>query len=221
MLNNIIVALDQMTDKEALKFIEENKDFKFYKVGLELYLRYGRNFLNEITKISDAEIFLDLKLHDIPRTVAKSIESLASLPLAFLTLHSTGGIEMMKLAEKYKREFLPETKLLGVSILTSLDHLDAKELFGLDNFDITRLVRTMELAEIGGMVCSGQDLDQFQTNLIKVCPGIRFEDEISHDQKRVLTPKEAFLKGADYLVMGRSLTQAKDLKLRIQQLSDI
>lgn len=224
-----MVAIDNMPKEQALAFIESlPSELPLVKIGLEQYLGLGRDFVTEVYERYQKEVFLDLKLHDIPNTVAKAMTSLKGLPIKFLTVHLSGGSAMLKAAQEVKDEHFPNLNILGVSYLTSLDQKDLKELFNYQESEIeSAFHRFFDLAEetkTQGVVCSAFEAKLVgERNLLKVCPGIRFQDEIGttsvNDQKRVMSPQQAFDNGADYLVMGRSLTQAKNLSARIQELN--
>ncbi len=217
-LDRTIIALDNITSIDNINnFIyKTNKSFKTAKIGLELFCLYGPNIVKNINKQFDIDIFLDLKLHDIPNTISSSIKSLQGLPIKFLTLHLDGGSSMIKAAMKSSKEYLPNTKIIGVSILTSLE-------FNEDKFK--RLVKIAKNENIDGIVCSVHELALLRedNNLIKICPGIRFNDQLNErtDQIRIATPEDAILNNADYLVIGRSLTTSKNLEKRIKELSNI
>ena len=231
-LDQTIVALDNMNAEEAISFLTENaKHFKTVKIGLELFCAYGPEIIHEITEEFDIGLFLDLKLHDIPNTVAKAIHSLKGFPIDFLTLHLCGGRKMIAQAIEAAQVSLPQTTLLGVSYLTSLGDPDFSELWDLKKDQVPlAFSRLFQLAcdlKLGGVVCSPHELALVQKieqkknhQFCKVCPGIRFEDEINvgetGDQTRVLSPQMAIESGADYIVMGRSLTQAKNLSQRLR-----
>ena len=227
----VIVALDQMALDDIHSFLSANKnDIHTIKIGLELFLRHGNDVVHLLKREYQKKIFLDLKLHDIPKTVEKAIESLQGLPIDFLTVHLGGGLEMLKSAKKAKEAFLPKTKLLGVSFLTSLSANDLECIYGislLHNHDaFKRLFQLANESNIEGVVCSPLELVLLKSNfpnLLAVTPGIRFSDEVSsqevQDQKRVLTPQEAIKNGADFLVIGRSLTQSIDAKKRFADLN--
>jgi orotidine-5'-phosphate decarboxylase len=233
-LGKTIVALDGMNEKEVFDFLERPENtLPTVKLGLELFCRLGPNFVRELHARTGKDIFLDLKLHDIPNTVASSIRALAGLPVKFLTLHLSGGEEMLKAAVAEAKKSLPTTTLLGVSYLTSLGESDLKDMWEIESGDNARAFeRLFALAFRSGMpgiVCSAHELElvrsleqRFGRALVKVCPGIRFDNEIAsgslQDQKRVLSPKKALSLGADYLVMGRPLTKAQDLGARIAEL---
>ena len=163
-------------------------------------------------------------MHDIPTTVQMAIKSLKSLPLTFLTVHIGGGEEMLKYALSEVRSSLPETKILGVSFLTCLSEMDLLHIYGIKNPPeaFERLFRLASNCQLDGVICSPYEIEQVKAinpNLLAITPGIRFSDESALDQKRVASPKEAFQLGADYIVMGRSLTKAKSLADRLDQLS--
>ena len=223
-LNRIFVALDGMTDREACTFVERHPEFTHYKVGLELYLRYGRPLIQHLLTAYHIQLFLDLKLHDIPETVAKAMQSLTGLDLHFLTLHLAGGEAMAKRAVQVARDHFPHLQLLGVSYLTSLSEKERPQIFGPGEFAITTLAAKADQWGVGGLVCAATDLPQLQAiQSLKVCPGIRFAkyEDAPDDHKRVATPQTALREGADYLVLGRSLTQCLDLPNRINYLRQI
>lgn len=231
-----MVALDNMDRPTMEKFLGTlPKECPWVKVGLEQYLAHGRELVEFIHEKYQKDIFLDLKLHDIPNTVAKALRSLKDLPIRFVTVHLSGGEAMLKAVQEVRNEVMPQVDILGVSFLTSLDQQDLHGLFGFEDAKETqegfkRLFKLALKTGTQGIVCSPFELEVVKAcekdankSLIKVTPGIRFQDEIQGgglgDQKRVLHPHEAFEKGSDYLVMGRSLTKAKDLKARIEELN--
>lgn len=225
-LDKTIVAIDQMTLEEAHLYLEKHKgQYKTIKIGLELFCAYGSKMIKEFALDLKLNLFLDLKLHDIPNTVKKSIEALKGLPLNFLTVHLSGGRAMLEEANKAAFIHLPGCQILGVSLLTSLDHQDTFEIWGMDEKERQKqFVRLFELAahaKVPGLILPAMALpmalaiEQKEGRaFVKVCPGIRFSEEIEaskvQDQKNALTPKKAFELGADYLVIGRSLTQASE-----------
>ncbi|WP_127717644.1 orotidine-5'-phosphate decarboxylase [Halobacteriovorax sp. HLS] len=227
----VFVALDNMTKEEIFTFLDSaNGRIKNIKIGLELFNKYGPQIVNELCERYPTKIFLDIKLHDIPNTVSKAILSLAGLPIDYLTIHISGGQKMLEEALKARDEAIPNCKLLGVSILTSLDQEDLKLIWGVDdiNKSFIRLFEIAHQSKIDGVICSANELKalrSFDNSLIAVCPGIRFEDEISSgdisDQKRVLSPQKAIKEGVDFLVIGRSLTKASSLKDRLDQLENM
>ncbi len=236
--NNIAVALDNFDRERALQFVRETKhDLGFYKVGLELFLRYGKNLIEEIAK-EDVNIFLDLKLHDIPNTVAKSIQSLDGLNIQYLTVHLGGGPSMLSMALDYRDRYLPRTKILGVSYLTSMNEAELKQVYNFKNQEqiqagFENYFQMASELKIDGVVHSGLELSMANKySFISVCPGIRFEDEVKsnlvQDQKRVVTPQMALQESSKskniILVIGRSLTSPEQGHLfqqRIETLKNI
>ena len=233
-LDNVFLALDHMDKKTAEELLSFKKySIKKVKVGLELFYRYGSDWIRKIHGEYGVSIFLDLKLHDIPETVVGSIRSLRELPISFLSIHLSSGTKALK---RSLEETPSHITLLGVSHLTSLDESDLQKVWDVDSSTIkqsyTGLFNLGIEAGLSGMVLSGAELpllkkleQKSSTSLIKVCPGIRFPDEITagniQDQKKVFSPSEAITNGADYLVIGRSLTSAKDFSARIDQLKSL
>ncbi|WP_372654489.1 orotidine-5'-phosphate decarboxylase [Halobacteriovorax sp.] len=230
-MDKVYVALDNMTKEDIFNFLDKtNNELKCIKIGLELFNRYGRELILEIYDKYKLNIFLDLKLHDIPNTVSKSIRSLENLPISFLTIHISGGQSMLEASVSARDQYLPKCKLLGVSVLTSLDENDMENIWGITDskFLFSNLFLLANKSKIDGVVCSANELDilnELDLNLISMCPGIRFEDEIKSanlgDQKRVLSPTEAFMAKATYLVIGRSITESTSLTERISQLKNM
>ncbi len=227
-LDRVIVALDQMSLDEIDLFLKKKEnDLPFVKIGLELFVKYGPDLVHKIHREYKKKIFLDLKLHDIPVTVAKSIASLKNLPIDFLTVHLSGGEAMLKAAMAEAKKSIPQCKILGVSFLTSLEAQDLETLFGIHNTEeaFLRLFKVASVSGIDGIVSSPHEVTLLKTHfphLLSVTPGIRFRDEIEgaliQDQKRVMDPTEAFDIGADFLVMGRSLTKSQNLHERLNML---
>lgn len=225
----VIVALDNMDKQQCFTFLSSmSDDLKVVKIGLEMFNRYGPDFVQEVFQTYNKRIFLDLKLHDIPNTVAKSLYALKDLPIDFLTVHLTGGRAMLEKCQEVRNEVMPNLTILGVSYLTSLGKEDFAEIYNVrENQIVDQFHALFTLAQetkTQGVVCSAHELEIVKNyDLLTVCPGIRFSDEIhggqSNDQKRVLPPELAFQAGADYLVMGRSLTQAQSLDARVKQLN--
>ncbi|MGB9905932.1 MAG: orotidine-5'-phosphate decarboxylase [Candidatus Saccharicenans sp.] len=214
----IIIALDVKNREEARSVLESLPEARIFKVGLELYTAEGPAML-ELVKGYGKEVFLDLKLHDIPNTVAGAVSSAVRHGVSMLTLHTCGGREMMKKAveaakETAARENKPLPLILGVTVLTSLKDSDLQEIgFSSDSKNqVLRLARLAVEAGIEGLVCSPQELEPLRADLggkIKIItPGIRPSWTEAQDQKRIMTPGEALQKGADFLVIGRPITKA-------------
>lgn len=218
MARKIIIALDVNSREEARSVLESLPEARIFKVGLELYTAEGPAMLDLVKEYSK-EVFLDLKLHDIPNTVAGAVRSAVHHGVSMLTIHTSGGREMMKRAVEVARETAvkgnkPLPLILGVTILTSLKDSDLEEIgFSSDSRNqVLRLARLAVEAGIEGIVCSPQELEPLRTSLgekIKIItPGIRPAWAKVQDQKRIMTPGEAIKKGSDFLVIGRPITRA-------------
>lgn len=217
-LEQIYVALDQMNQEEIQTFLNRSKNkIKSIKIGLELYLKYGPALIYELKKNYHLNIFLDLKLHDIPTTVHQAISSLKDLPLDLLTIHLSGGEAMLKAAHSARQNFLPQTKLLGVSFLTSLTTQDTQKIFSIELNDMaySKLFQLALENNIDGIVHSPLEKNLVEkkfSKLFSVTPGIRFKREIIlenniEDQKRIMAIEDIHLLSKDFLVIGRSLTK--------------
>ena len=214
----IIIALDVQTKEEGLALVGRLKDARTFKVGLELFTAEGPALFRKL-KALRKDIFLDLKLHDIPNTVAGAVRSAFKHGVRMMTIHTSGGREMMaKAAEAAKAAAEagqgPRPLLLGVTVLTSLKGDDLEEVgMGSDvASQVLRLAGLAKAAGLDGVVCSPQEIEvlrrEYGPGLIIVTPGIRPVWAAAQDQKRIMTPAEAVAKGADYLVIGRPITGA-------------
>ncbi|WP_353683699.1 orotidine-5'-phosphate decarboxylase [Thermodesulfovibrio sp. 3907-1M] len=215
----IIVALDFSKKEDALKIVDELEGLiNFYKVGLELFLSEGAQIL-KILKNKGKKVFLDLKFHDIPNTVYKAVKSVLQYEIDMFTVHASGGIEMMQRAvmavkEYSYRENIPPPKILGVTVLTSLNDEELTQVF---SSPVAREVLAKNLAlkakqaELDGVVSAVSSVKTIKElcgkDFTVVTPGIRLKDANFHDQKIVATPYEAFCEGADYIVIGRAITE--------------
>jgi len=218
--NKIFVACDTINISKIKKIIKETQNTKLkvgYKFGLEfLNSKYGRNFLS---KIKNKIIFADLKIHDIPNTCASAVKAVKDLNINYLTIHISAGLEALKAAKKVSGSI----RLVGVSILTSLDNKELKEI-GF-NKDVKKLVlhqaRLAKKARLDAIVCSAHEVKIVKKVFKKeiITPGIRFNTK-ADDQKRVLTPNQAFKNGADWLVIGRSITGQGNIKKNMIKLID-
>jgi len=189
-------------------------DADFYKVGFELFTRGGPQVVNELVS-RGKRVFLDLKLHDIPNTVARSVTAASDLGVDLLTLHASGGPRMMEAAAAARSGSL---KLLAVTILTSLTSEEIasvwdREICSMDD-DVARLAMMSKEAGVDGIVASALEVNQVRqqvgADFLIVTPGIRPAGAASGDQNRVATPAEAVQNGSDYLVIGRPITQSSD-----------
>jgi orotidine-5'-phosphate decarboxylase len=211
--DRLIVALDFPDTRAALALVDRlHGATHWFKVGLELYIAEGNSLVAEL-KRRGYSIFLDLKLHDIPNTVASAVRAATHLGIDMLTVHAAGGPEMMSAAVGAAESRL---SLLAVTVLTSMDaaQLEAIGVTGTPAAQVERLA-TMALAcGVGGLVCSPNEVaslrKQFGSGPLLVIPGIRPEGAEIGDQRRVATPAAAIASGASYLVVGRPITRAVD-----------
>lgn len=221
MRNPIIVALDLPTMEEALKMVEQVAPaVGGFKIGSELFTSAGPEIVRRIRE-KGAPVFLDLKFHDIPNTVSKAVAAAVKLDVQMLTVHTSGGSEMLKAAEQVAQESAwrlghAPPLVLGVTILTSLDTQALSEI-GFDP-NVTRQVRRLaniaNKAGLRGLVCSPREVSELRQILPAstqlVTPGIRSESDPADDQKRTLTPREAISLGANWLVIGRPIYAAEN-----------
>ena len=216
-MSDVIIACDFSSKEETLKFLDQFKEEKpFVKIGMELLYAEGGEIVKEIKKRGH-KIFLDLKLCDIPNTVYKAMKNIASLGVDMTNVHAFGSIEMMKAAKKAINEVNPETKLIAVTVLTSSDQnvLDNELMIdGNINDVILKYASNTKEAGLDGVVCSPLESkiikEKCGEDFLTVTPGIRFADDAKGDQKRVTTPAMAKEIGSSYIVVGRSITGAKD-----------
>ncbi|ADE53461.1 orotidine-5'-phosphate decarboxylase [Coraliomargarita akajimensis] len=212
----LILALDLETREEALAMLDRLGDsLEWVKIGLQLFTAYGPEFVREIAD-KGYKIFLDLKLHDIPNTVAKAVQSISALPVQMLTLHASGGAEMVEWANKARNEHAPELTLLSVTVLTSMNEAQLRSL----NVQSSPEAQVINLADIAlgagsqGLVCSSLELSplraRFGSDPVIVTPGIRPAGSAADEQKRIMTPKAAALAGSNYIVVGRPILRAED-----------
>jgi orotidine-5'-phosphate decarboxylase len=216
---DLILALDVPTREQAAPILRQLRgSLRWVKIGLQMFTAYGPDYVRAIAD-DGFNVFLDLKLHDIPNTVGKAIESLAPLPIGMLTLHTGGGREMLVAAKDAQQATKPDLLLLGVTVLTSLDMIGLREVGVTDTPDVqvARLAHLAIDSGLNGLVCSPLEVKALRTNLqipreVKlVTPGIRpANDPTSDDQKRVMSPAEAASAGASYIVVGRPILKAKD-----------
>ncbi|SFJ62783.1 orotidine-5'-phosphate decarboxylase [Thermoflavimicrobium dichotomicum] len=214
----IIIALDYPNAREAEALLShwEGKEKPFIKVGYQLFYRVGPEWVIK-RKEEGYSIFLDLKLHDIPNTVAKGVESISQLGVDFLTVHASGGRKMMEAAREAAEKSArgQRVQLLAVTQLTSTDQPMLNEEIGIPGSItdcVTRYARLAYQAGADGVICSGQEAGLIKqvtaSDFLAVTPGVRPLGDDVQDQKRVVTPTQAIKNGADYLVIGRPITQA-------------
>lgn len=231
MTSKIIVALDYETEREALRLVDQiDPSLCRLKVGKEMFTTLGTDFIKQLHK-RHFQVFLDLKYHDIPNTVARAVRSAADLGVWMVDLHASGGLRMMETAKQILEPYGKDAPLLiAVTVLTSMEDVDLLQI-GINTSpmeQVIRLARLCQRAELDGVVCSPQEVailrEQCGADFKLVTPGIRPEGSDVADQRRVMTPKEAVQAGSDYLVIGRPITQSADpvavLKKINQSLND-
>ncbi|MBU1241520.1 orotidine-5'-phosphate decarboxylase [Myxococcota bacterium] len=212
----LILALDMPGAKEALELAETVKDVVgCFKVGLQLFLREGPSIVERVARLG-VPVFLDLKLHDIPATVAKAVISLKGLPISFLTIHTAGGIEMMEAAADAASSLDSSLALLGVTLLTSLSESDFPQvgLMGSSQELVLRRAMLAREAGLAGVVASAREVSRLRQavgeGFYLVIPGIRPAGAGNDDQKRIATPQSAIALGATHLVVGRPISASAD-----------
>jgi orotidine-5'-phosphate decarboxylase len=212
----LIVALDVPTADAALKLASQLQDqCQWFKVGLELYIAAGPAIVEKLVSQGHS-IFLDLKLHDIPNTVASAVRAAASLGVSMLTIHAAGGPAMMTAAHEALAGIAAPPELLAVTVLTSMDQrqLAAIGVAAPPQDQVAMLANLGIGAGIRGFVCSPQEVAALRTRTgmqgVLVTPGIRPSGADKGDQQRIATPTYALEQGASYLVVGRPITQAPD-----------
>jgi orotidine-5'-phosphate decarboxylase len=216
-LNRLIVALDFPSADAAMELVERLEGCCcWFKVGMELYYAAGNRVIEGLRE-RGYQVFLDLKLHDIPNTVAGAVRSVTGVGASLLTIHAGGGEAMMRAA--VQAAIVPGApKLLAVTVLTSMDEAELRAVGVSDGpaNQVLRLARLARAAGIGGLVCSAEEVEAVRQamgpEMLLVVPGIRPQNETSQpdDQRRVATPAEAIARGASMLVVGRPITQATD-----------
>lgn len=224
MTKPIIVALDFPTHDAALAMAARlNPAQCRVKVGKELFTRCGPAVV-EALQAKGFEVFLDLKFHDIPNTTAMAVKAAAELGVWMVNVHCSGGLKMMAACrEELEKRSGMNPLLIGVTVLTSMEQADLAGI-GLDlapQEQVLRLAGLAAQAELDGLVCSAQEAVELKSNfpqLSLVTPGIRSAGSAANDQKRILTPAQAIQAGADYLVVGRPITQAADPALMVEQI---
>lgn len=213
----VIVALDYDNKDTALAFVDRlDASLCKLKVGKEMFTLFGPDFVKVLVD-KGFDVFLDLKFHDIPNTVAKACKAAAELGVWMVNVHASGGVPMMKAAkEAIANSSNPSTKLIAVTVLTSMDE---EQLSGVisgvtPQEQVLRLAALTHQAGLDGIVCSAQEAQalraQYNEDFLLVTPGIRPEGADVGDQKRVMTPPDAMKAGVSYLVMGRPITKADD-----------
>lgn len=210
-----IVALDFPDAERAMTLVQQlDEKCRFYKVGSELFTASGADIIQWL-RDTGCDVFLDLKFHDIPNTVAGAMRNVAKMGVRLATVHASGGSKMMDAAVEAAGS---SCGVLAVTVLTSLDDAQLGEAWGKDRVDVeNEVLRLAELARssgVHGIVCSGQEAQAVHSRhgsaLKLLIPGIRLAGDAADDQARIITPEAAVAAGATYLVLGRAVTAAKD-----------
>ncbi len=219
-----IVALDFPDAERAMTLVQTlDQRCRFYKVGSELFTASGADTIQWL-RDTGCDVFLDLKFHDIPNTVAGAMRNVAKMGVRLATVHASGGMKMMQAAVEAAG---PDCGVLGVTVLTSLDNAQLGEAWGRDRVDVEnevlRLAELSRSAGCHGIVCSGQEAQAVHSRhgdgLKLLIPGIRLEGDEKGDQSRVMTPQGAASAGASYIVIGRSVTQASDPRAKMESVN--
>ena len=213
----VIVALDYDNKDTALAFVDKlDSSLCKLKVGKEMFTLFGPEFVKALIA-KGFDVFLDLKFHDIPNTVAKVCKAAAELGVWMVNVHASGGLPMMQAAkEAIATSSNPQTKLIAVTVLTSMDEAQLADVVSgvTPEQQVLRLAALTEKAGLDGIVCSAQEAsalrEKHSDDFLLVTPGIRPVGADAGDQKRVMTPPDAMKAGVSYLVMGRPITKAED-----------
>lgn len=211
----VVIALDYQDKQQALDFISQlDPSSCRLKIGKEMFTHFGPEFVKQIVSM-EFDVFLDLKFHDIPNTVAQAVKAAADLGVWMVNVHASGGRRMMEAAKAILEPYGDKAPLLiAVTVLTSMDESDLKEL-GIELSpaeQVKRLAKLTQLSGLDGVVCSAHEARELKALLggefKLITPGIRPEGSDAGDQRRIMTPREALDAGSDYLVIGRPITQA-------------
>jgi orotidine-5'-phosphate decarboxylase len=226
MKEKIIIALDVSSRKEALALVESLHPLTgMFKVGMQLFTAEGPAFVRDIVA-AGGKVFLDLKFHDIPNTVRKAALEAAKLGVSMMTIHASGAQAMMQAVSDELREKLGEKKplVVGVTVLTSMDDGSLRETGVSASMDeqVLRLAKLAEASGLDGVVCSPREIQMIRgavdPNFRIVTPGVRMHGQAADDQQRTATPREAISSGADYIVVGRAVTNAPHPRTALESL---
>ena len=218
----VIIALDVDNPKQAEMLVEELKNYvSIFKVGSQLFTSQGPDIINFIHN-RGCKVFLDLKFHDIPNTVAQAVGNAVKNDVFMLTVHASGGIEMMRSAYEAAQS---QTILLGVTVLTSIDEKMLKNDLHIETSIkeyVSHLAKMAKIAGLSGVVASSEEIKHIRQtcgeDFLIVTPGIRLRDSDKDDQKRTSSPAQAINKGADLIVIGRSVTKASSPRYAMEML---
>ena len=220
----VIVALDNMTLQASLALADQlDPTLCRLKVGKELFTRCGPEVIEALHQ-RNFEVFLDLKFHDIPNTTAQAVVAAAELGVWMVNVHASAGLEAMSLAKQRLLNKDLDTLLIAVTVLTSMDNEALMQTGITDGLDmqVSRLAQLTKQAGLDGVVCSAQEAKALKQlcglDFKLVTPGIRLAEDSADDQKRICTPSQALVDGSDYLVIGRSITQATDPAAKLNKI---
>ncbi len=214
--DRLIVALDVPTASQARQLVQSiGESATTYKIGKQLFTAEGPQLVRELVA-SGRKVFLDLKFHDIPNTVAAAVSSAAQLNVSMLTVHASGGSKMLKAAAEAAAQSSAKPMVLAVTVLTSMDDVDLQEI-GVSGTTLTQVLRLAALArqaDCGGLVASAKEAGELRRELGEgfaiITPGVRPAGSAAGDQARVVTPRDAIAAGASHLVVGRPIIEAPD-----------
>jgi len=228
--DRLVIALDLDNDREALALVDELRDaVGMFKVGHQLFTAYGPDIVRRIID-KGARVFLDLKYHDIPNTVAKASAEAVKLGVSIFNVHALGGVDMMKAAAESARETaekqgVPCPLALAVTILTSMDDLSLRRDLKINRSlrrEVAHLAELAQRAGMSGVVASPQEIKLLRKairgNFVILTPGVRPAWAGKDDQKRIMTPGEAIACGADYIVIGRPVLKAADRQAAVEKI---
>ena len=224
-LSPVIVALDFADEKQTLQFVRQlSPELCQIKIGKELFTATGRHLVEQLVN-QGFKVFLDLKYHDIPNTVASACKIAAQMGVWMVDMHASGGQHMMEAAAEAVSQFQQRPYLIGVTVLTSMTQTDLAQT-GVDRSideQVMHLAKLSQQSGLDGVVCSAQEAvilrDQLGKEFLLVTPGIRLNSKSEDDQRRIMTPKEALAAGSSYLVMGRPITRSAAPVLLLQQIN--
>ena len=226
MKERILLALDVESREKALHLVQSVQSLTgMFKVGLQLYMAAGPAIVQEIVEMG-SKVFLDLKLHDIPNTVRNAAAEAAKLGASMITVHASGGRAMLEAVSKDMQDKFGDKKpiVVGVTVLTSFDAAGLQEVGVVNPMDdqVVKLARLSQSCGLDGVVCSPREIRLIRSavgpSFKIVTPGIRMPGQSADDQQRTATPKEAIAAGADYIVVGRSVTEDRDPRGALERL---
>ena len=225
MSSKLIIALDFPNKDLALNFVKQlsPSDCKL-KVGFELFVAAGPDFVRQLVD-AGFDVFLDLKFHDIPNTVASACKSAAALGVWMMNVHASGGDKMMQAAKQALVDSNSDAKLIAVTVLTSMDQaqLNSANIHETPENQVKHLAKLTQSSGLDGVVCSAQEAEMLRQHIdqdfLLVTPGIRPPGSAQGDQHRIMTPSEAKIAGVSYIVVGRPITQSDQPQVVIEQIN--